>query len=174
MVESRGWISDVHLVPVEQSTQWLLHAEPAHALDIGRHTGIDLPGVPLTSSTTGEWSALHLAPDEWLLIAEGAVGDPRALFDGAPHPLSLVDVSDRSRTLEVIGSAAPQLLAGACSMNLCNLADGACTRTLFGKVTVMVWRRAGPWRLTYARSYHEYVRSMLTAISKDLEDDVSA
>ena len=174
MVEAGRKTIEANIVTVAQEGHWLLHAEAEKASVLGSHIGIALTDVPLTSTTSGAWSALHLSSDEWLLVSADAAADPRPLFDGLVSPFSLVDVSDRSSSVDVTGPMAPQMIAGACSMDLSKFGDGACTRTLFGKVTVMLWRRGETWRLMYGRSYDDYVRLMLTAIARDLAVDLNA
>src|ERR687898_480955 len=63
---------------------------------------------------------------------------------GAAPPASLVDVSHRHRAFEVSGPAAAALLNEGCPLDLDDAAfpAGACTRTLFGKIEILLWRSA--------------------------------
>ena len=150
--------------------QLLLHCDPNDAPQIGRLTGLDLPDVMLTSGQAGGWHALHLSPDEWLLIANADEANLGSRFAAASQqfPLSLVDVSERSLSLDIDGDDATLLLNGACPVDFDTFQLGGCTRTLIGKVTVMLWRRGQTVRMSYPRSYDAYVCGLLTAIGADL------
>lgn len=155
--------------PVDR--QVLLHCEPEVAPQLARAMGLELPDVTLTSGRAGNWSALHLSPDEWLLI--GAPGDPdlapRFASASQQFPLSLVDVSERSLAIDIAGPDAAKLLNGACPLDFDRFVAGACTRTLFGKVTVMLWHRGQAIRMSYPRSFDDYVCTLLAAIVADLD-----
>ena len=119
----------------------------------------------LRARTTGDWRVLHLAPDEWLLIGAGPGLDPRAAFASVDLAHSLVDVSDRTIGRLLAGPQAMDLLAGACSLDLDAVPVDYCTRTLFGKITALVWRiDATTWRVDVARSYEGYLDALLAAI----------
>lgn len=145
----------------------LLHCEPHDAPAIGERLGLDLPAAMLQSGTARGWSALHLAPDEWLLI--GAVDASVDMIDafavlGRELPVSLVDISDRGLAFDLVGGGVEELLAAGCPMDLAEASFpiGGCTRTLFGKAMVMLWR-SGPasFRLEVARSFAPYVLALL-------------
>ena len=150
-------------------TQWLLQCDAADAGAMAAALGIALPGGMLTSAPTGAWSALHLGPDEWLLTqATDAGGDRGFAGFSAPVPFSLVDISDRSIAFDVHGPLAATLVAGGCPLDLAVLPVGACTRTLFGKATVLLWHWDGGWRISCARSFEDYVVALLRAAAEDL------
>lgn len=151
--------------------QLLLHCEPHDADVIAASCGLALPGQMLTSSTRGGWSSLHLAPDEWLLIGTEDGSALSAAIHAARRSLSLVDISDRSATLEVRGERWADLLAGGCPLDSAMLVEGTCTRTMFGKVMVMLWRRGAVLRMSYARSFDDYVVELARAIAADLADE---
>lgn len=160
--------------PAAPLAHLLLHGEPADAPALADRLSLPLPGVMLTSATSGGWSALHLAPDEWLLI--GDEGDAERLSmaidtAGADWPLSLVDISDRALCFDIEGPEAETLLAAGCPMDLSQgaFAVGRCTRTLFGKAMVMLWR-TGPnaFRLEVARSFAPYVVELLSVAAREL------
>jgi sarcosine oxidase subunit gamma len=152
---------------VPQLAHLLLHCEPHDAPAIGERLGLNLPGAMLRSGTARGWSALHLAPDEWLLI--GALEAGKAMIDafevlGRELPVSLVDISDRGLAFDLVGRGVEELLAAGCPMDLAepSFPVGGCTRTLFGKAMVML-RRTGPaaFRLEVARSFAPYVLALL-------------
>lgn len=154
--------------------QLLLHCRPEDAQAVANAIGLVLGDVLLSSVDTASWSALHLSPDEWLLI--GPAGDGAhlaAAVADAARPASLVDVSDRTLAIDLRGAGAAAWLAGGCPLDIALYADGACTRTLFGKATVMLWRRGDGWRLSYARSFDDYVTTLLRAVAVDLVSEGS-
>ncbi len=150
--------------------QWLLHADPDDAATLAAATGLRLPAAMLTSASGDGWTALHLSPDEWLLVgdAEADGGDLAARLEAVAVAHSLVDVSDRSIGLILKGPLAIAALAAGCPLDLERLPDGHCTRTLFGKVTVLLRRMAGDaWRLDYARSYDGYATGLVDVAARD-------
>lgn len=139
-------------------SQWLLHCAPGDA------AGLGLPAAMLTSAPAGAAQVLHLAPDEWLLIGPA---------EGAPPPVpavahALVDVSERTLGVTIAGARAGDLLAAGCPVDLARFPVGACSRTLFGKVTVTLWRTGDlAFRLDYARSFDGYVTRLLALAAED-------
>ena len=153
----------------------LLHCDPSDAPGIAEQLSLKLPADMLDSAASAVWSALHLAPDEWLMI--GPEADAERLTTafaaaGATWPLSLVDISDRLIAFQIEGQEAATLLAAGCPLDLDCAAFGVgrCTRTLFGKAMVMVWR-TGPqvFRLEVARSFAPYVMDLLSVAARELE-----
>ena len=112
-------------------------------------------------------AALWLGPDEYLLLAP--VGEMRAIavevtaaLAGIPH--SLVDVSQRHVALQVSGPRASELLNTGCPLDLdpAEFPPGMCTRTLFGKADIVLWRRsAEEYHLEIWRSFSDYVTGWL-------------
>ena len=152
--------------PRPADRQWLLQAHPGDATRIAATTGLMLGDTMLRATARGEWQVLHLAPDEWLLIG---AGDPTRAFAAIDVAHSLVDVSDRTIGRLLAEPEARDLLAGACSLDLDGVPVGYCARTLFGKVTALVWRiDADTWRVDVARSYEGYVDALLAAIGAGL------
>lgn len=147
--------------------RWLLHADPEDAATVAAALGLDLPAAMLRAGEAGGWHALHLAPDEWLLVGADGTNLPDARNE--LPPLSLVEVSDRTVAVEIAGPAAATLLAAGCPLDLAEAAfpDGACSRTVFGKAPVMLWRRGATWWLECARSYSDYVALLLRTAAED-------
>ncbi len=161
-------MADATVTPRPAEAQWLFHCAPADAAEAGAGLGIDLGDAMLRATAGGDWHALHLAPDEWLLVGpRGAV--PGEV--GVTH--SLIDVSDRSLGFEVSGRDAPAALNAACPLDLGDAAfpAGSCTRTLFGKASVLLWRIAdATWRIDCGRSFATYVAGLLTLAVEDADD----
>lgn len=143
----------------------LLHCAPHDAAALGAAAGVELGAAMLRATTRGEWHSLHLAPDEWLLI--GPAGGELRFDPGLPH--ALVDIGERSFGLEIEGPLASALLAAGCPLDLDERAfpASACTRTLFGKVMVMLWRTRGGFVMEYARSFDGYVVEFVTLAAED-------
>jgi sarcosine oxidase subunit gamma len=131
----------------------LLQATPEVAATLGHA----LP-PPLTATDAMLW----LGPEEWLVLGEPGV---------AQGPASLVDVSDRYRGLALHGPCAAELLNEGCPLDLADAAfpPGSCTRTLFGKAEIILWRpHAEEWRLLVARSFTPYLLALLREALADL------
>ena len=113
-------------------------------------------------------AALCLGPDEWLLIAppSDAPTIARQLETAlAAEPHSLVDVSHRSAAILVGGTQAATLLSHGCPLDLSDkaFAVGACTRTLFEKVEIILWRKgASLYHVDTERSFAPYLWNILT------------
>jgi sarcosine oxidase subunit gamma len=137
----------------------VFHAAPADVVALG------LAGPMLSAQAFEGGTALRLAPDEWLLL------DVRPGF--APDIAhSLVDVSARTLATLLSGPRAAELLNSACPLDLDEAAFpvGACSRTLFGKVTVLLWRRDDGFRLDVARSFEPYTTGLLRQAAQDLAE----
>lgn len=140
------------------------------ATAIGRGYGVALPARPLTSSSNGDRHALWLGPDEWLLIAP--VGEGAAVSKAlAGAPGSIVDVSHRNAALVVAGPDAADLLAAGCPLDL-DLAAfpvGQCTRTIFAKAEIVLWRRAtDEFHVEAGRSFLPYLAGHLAEAARGL------
>ena len=148
-----------------------LRCGPGPVAALGAAFGFAMPAALLTAMAGMARAALRLGPDEWLLLAEDAPAAVllpvlQAALEGAPA--SLVDVSDRQVAVDVEGPQALALLAEGCPLDLALLPEGGCTRTVFGKAEVVLWRRAEDWfRLEVARSYAPYLRALLAEAAPD-------
>ena len=134
---------------------------------IGDAFGLALPTNACTSTSNGSRAALWLGPDEWLLIAsEGEMPALAAWMEDAigETPASIVDVSDRNIGIEVAGPKAAEAINGFCPLDLDPAAFpvGMCTRTLFGKAEIVLWRTAPEtFRMEVWRSFALYVQGCL-------------
>ncbi len=136
--------------------------------------GASLATVPGRAVTRGDRAALSLGPDEHLLIiADGDATTFEAALGStlASRPYSLVDVSHRQVTLELRGPHAAVAARAACPLPLDAEAFpvGACTRTVFAKAEIVLWR-TGPdvFRVEVARSYCRYVVDLLGEVAREL------
>jgi sarcosine oxidase subunit gamma len=117
--------------------------------------------------TCGDWTALWMGPDEQLLIGPSHSGPIiaqriEAALQAIPH--SVVDVSHRQSGLELTGPSASALLNSGCPLDLDLAAApvGFCTRTVFSKAEIVLWRRAEhSFQLQTWRSFLPYLTGLL-------------
>ena len=130
------------------------------ALALGAAFGLALPTQPCRATQAEERSALWLGPDEWLLL-----GPPGTLDAGTAVPgASVVDIGHRQVGLVLDGPGAMDALAAGCPLDLHPTAFpvSMCTRTVFGKAEVMLWRRSAErFHLEVWRSFAAYVHGLL-------------
>lgn len=125
--------------------------------------GLALPQRPKASSIAGGRSALWLGPDEWLVIDEDQA-DLVGICAGAGCIHSAMDISHRNIALLVLGPDAGQILNSGCPQDLSpgGFPVGACSRTVFGKVEVVLWRtHETAFRIECWRSFADYVSAFL-------------
>jgi sarcosine oxidase subunit gamma len=139
---------------------------------IGEAIGLAFPREACRASQASGFAALWLGPDEWLLIAEG--GDPDELYArltaATGEPVSIVDVSDRQVAIGVSGPKVTEALNAFNALDLDEQAFpvGMCTRTLFGKAEIILWREADDaFRIEVWRSFAPYVFGCLTEATRE-------
>lgn len=135
--------------------------------------GVDLPGKPKTSSSGNDRTALWLGPDEWLVFSDGGtdignsmIGD--AAKSGVPH--SATDVSHRNTAIIVSGPGAAAAINTGCpqDLSLAVFPVGACSRTIFGKVEIVLLRTAeDAFRVEVWRSFSTYTFGLLVEGARD-------
>lgn len=110
---------------------------------VGAAVGAPLPAAPDTWTELPTGIALRLGPDEWLLTSTTA--DPQDWefhVDEAAsaHGGMAVDVSAQRTSVRVRGSAARELLAFGCALDLRPAAfpRGRCAQTLLGQAAVVL------------------------------------
>jgi sarcosine oxidase subunit gamma len=141
----------------------------------GRAFGLSLPQAACRASIAGNRAALWLGPDEWLLLTdEGEATAIMRLFAVtlATLPHSLVDVSHANTGLTIKGPQAATVLNHGCPLDLSLSAFpvGACTRTILGKVEIVLWRRAeGTFHIETWRSFGAYVLHFLEEARREYE-----
>ena len=173
-IRSTDWM---RLLP--PASRWVLHGGPAARALAAPVWGVEFPETACRAAVAGTRAALWLGPDEYLLL-ELAPGErieesQRALagaleqaLAGARH--ALVDVSHRQFALEVSGAHAATMLNAGCPLDL-DLAEfpvGMCTRTVFAKADVVLWRTRGDaFHLEVWRSFAGYVSGLLAEIATE-------
>jgi sarcosine oxidase subunit gamma len=160
----------VGFAAVPAATRFNLRARGAAVAAAGEAFGVALPLQACRAATHRDRAALWLGPDEFLLLApngetEAIAGAMEAALAGQPH--SLVDWSHRLAGLEIGGPAAATVLAEACPLDL-DLAAfpvDMCTRTVFAKAEIILWRIAEDrFRVEVARSFAPYLRGFLEEV----------
>lgn len=155
------------------ATRFILQGGPTARAAAGEAFGVPLPESPCRANSVASRAALWLGPDEQLLL--GPAGDARILaadlaaaLAGIAH--SLVDVSQRQIALRVSGPHASAILNSGCPLDLdiAEFPTGMCTRTLFGKADIVLWRTgATEFHLEVWRSFSDYVLGCLQEAAQD-------
>lgn len=164
----------VSVTPAPALARHVLHCRSTDRDLIAEATSFPLAGALLEARSAGARSTLHLGPDDWLLLGEsGSQAITEAAFAAmaarAPH--SLVDVSDRQGAVEIRGARCADLLSAGCPLDLHPSAfpPGRCTRTLLGRVEIVLWRRqAEHFHVEIGRSFSNYAWWFLEAAAADL------
>jgi len=145
-----------------------VRADTAAAATIGMAIGVLLGTAPCRAVIVRDRTALWLGPDEWLVLA------PESETALAQQPLaafgSVVDVSHAYVGIEVSGPRAAWCINAfnALDLDLHAFPVGACTRTLFGKAEIVLWRaEVEVFRIEVARSYAHYIRMCLDEASRE-------
>ncbi|MDE2218997.1 MAG: sarcosine oxidase subunit gamma [Gammaproteobacteria bacterium] len=153
---------------------WSLRVELAAAAGPMATAGLPLALAACRAATRGEWAALWLGPDEQLLVgmnSSHAQFEPRLAGALAGIAHALVDVSHRQAAIEIAGPDATRLLALGCplDLHLSQAPVGLCTRTVFAKAEVVLWRQeADRFQLQAWRSFLPYVTGLLALGSQEL------
>ena len=168
----------VDISPAPVAARFSLRCRPEH-VDAFGEIFVPLPVSACRATVVGARAALWLGPDEWLLLAEDGTQDAvREAFASIAHAtFSLVDISHRDIGISVAGPAAAEVLSAGCPLDLDPdvLSAGSCTRTLFGKCEIVLWRpSAQEFRIYFGRSYADYVWRLLDAACADVATSLRA
>lgn len=144
-----------------EATRLILRGRPAVHGPAAEVLGFALPQDACRSAGTGARHALWLGPDEWLLLsAPGDRLDKAIAFAAGDAPHSLVDVSHRQVGLILDRPDAEGVLAVGCALDL-DLAAfpvGACTRTMYAKAEIVLWRTGEHrFHIEVWRSFADYL-----------------
>ena len=135
--------------------------------------GLPISTAPCRAVSAGDWSALWLGPDEQLLIGpEDAGTSMKALMEKTLQGLefSLVDVSHRQGLVEIHGPHATDMINTGCPLDLDirQFPVGACTRTVFAKAEIVLWRRAiESFHVEVWRSFAPYLVGLLALAAQE-------
>ncbi|WP_137133479.1 sarcosine oxidase subunit gamma [Rhizobium sp. FKY42] len=166
-----GGSATVRLTPADAAHRISLRAGQDAVPALSSALGLSLPTNPKTSSSSGSRMALWLGPDEWLVIDEGEGGLMQAAASsGTVH--SATDVSHRNTAILIEGPGTSAALNGGCPLDFSLKAFpvGACARTLFGKIEVVILRTSEEsFRLECWRSFSEYAFGLLRDTALDVD-----
>jgi sarcosine oxidase subunit gamma len=167
----------VWLTRMPAAGRFVLNAERAAREACAVAWGTAFSAEPCRAVANAELAraALWLGPDEYLLLdfsagqhgASLAAELEQAMGD-LPH--SLVDVGHRQFGIEVHGPHAATILAGSCplDLDLSAFPVGMCTRTVFAKADITLWRTAeDEFHVEVWRSFSGYVTGVLAEIAAE-------
>jgi sarcosine oxidase subunit gamma len=162
------------LRPLPVATRFVLHANAAARAAAAIAWQVPFAEEACRAYAQGSRATLWLGPDEYLLLAAAneaaeplAAALERAL-DGLPH--ALVDVSHRQTAFEIYGPHCEHLLSGGCplDLDLTRFPVGMCTRTIFGKADIVLWRtEPKTFHVEVWRSFNEYLAGVLAEVARD-------
>ncbi|MGA2839047.1 MAG: sarcosine oxidase subunit gamma family protein [Steroidobacteraceae bacterium] len=172
-------------VPTVPAAEWLKDLPPAARFAFYGDAAARAALLPVWGAAFSEQACranahatratLWLGPDEYLLL-DLAPGEPEAATLSALErplvaiPHALVDVSHRQFALQVSGLQAATILSGACPLDL-DLGEfpvGMCTRTVFAKADIVLWRtQEQAFHLEVWRSFAGYVTGVLHEIAAE-------
>lgn len=162
--------STVRLEAAPPAERISLRARAEDVAALSSALGVDLPVRPKASASAHGRSALWLGPDEWLVIGEVGTGLMQAAQNsGVLH--SATDVSHRNTAILVSGPGAAEAINGGCPQDLSLevFPVGASTRTLFGKVEIVLLRTAeDAFRVEVWRSFSDYAFGLLAEAARDV------
>jgi heterotetrameric sarcosine oxidase gamma subunit len=149
----------VRLEALPPSRRFIIRGDAAVLASLG----LAMPDT-CRATTLGARALLWLGSDEFLLLASD---DKVSSFAGA------VDVSHRDTALTVSGQRAAWAINAFCALDLHQSAFPVdmCTRTVFGKAEVVLWRTAvDTFRMEVARSFAPYVWACLEEARREFLD----
>ena len=155
------------LTTAPTASRFILRGPPAVMSAAASALGLAWSGEACRAASNPGAAALWLGPDETLLLLPegGDLTAPAQLaadLDGLSY--ALVDVSHRQAGLHVSGPDAEALLATGCplDLHLTRFPVGMCTRTVFAKCEILLWRTApDQFHLEVWRSFRAYVLGLL-------------
>lgn len=159
----------VKLVVLAPAHRLALRAPAGSLAALSKALGVALPTKPKSSASKGSRTALWLGPDEWLVMDDGAK-DPLDDCARVTALHSAVGVSHRNVAISVTGPAAANTVNAGCPQDLSLEAFpvGACSRTILGKVEIVLYRSAeDTFRVECWRSFSDYAFAFLTEAAKD-------
>ena len=160
---------DVKLAVLPPAHRISLRAPAASIAVLSKALGLPLPQKPKTSASKGSRTALWLGPDEWLVIDQ-AGHDMLADCAKVKALHSAVDISHRNIGVVVSGAAAAETINTGCpqDLSLAAFPVGAATRTVFGKIEIVLLRTAeDTFRVECWRSFAPYVSGLLNEAAED-------
>jgi sarcosine oxidase subunit gamma len=156
------------------SSRFILHGDAAARAAASTAWGVAFTETSCRALGNADRATLWLGPDEYLLwqLGRNASDERLAAIETALHgiPHALVDISHRQIALEVGGRYAESILSGGCPLDLSlrEFPVGMCTRTVFAKADIVLWRTSErEFHLEVWRSFEAYVGAMLREIGQE-------
>jgi len=153
------------------ATRYVLRGSPQAMTAAGTALGLTISQDACRAATNGSVAALWLGPDEQLLLAPEAADLVPTLAPALRDlPHSLVEVSHRQIALEVSGPHATAVLNAGCplDLDLSAFPVGMCTRTVFAKAEIVLWRTAETvFHVEVWRSFASYVTEFLAEVARE-------
>ncbi|AYD02261.1 sarcosine oxidase subunit gamma [Neorhizobium sp. NCHU2750] len=170
---AHGGSATARLEPAAPAERINLRVRAEDVAALSAALGVELPVRPKTSSSASGRTAMWIGPDEWLVFADGGseVGSSLvadAAKSGALH--SATDISHRNTAILVSGPGAADAINAGCAQDLSLdvFPVGACSRTLFGKVEIVLLRTAeDAFRVEVWRSFSTYAFGLLAEGARD-------
>ena len=169
-----GGSAAAQLTPAPAAARASLRAYADAVPALSAALGVTLPTRPKTSVSANGVTAFWLGPDEWMLIGPEDT-DFVALAANSNVLHSAVDISHRNIGIIVSGSGARVAINSACPHDLTDafFPVGACTRTVFGKMEIVLHRESEDvWRVECWRSFADYCFGMLAEGAADAVKDL--
>jgi sarcosine oxidase subunit gamma len=165
--------AEITITPLAPATRLIFRGKPAAIAAAGTAFGAPLSLTACRAVTFEDRSALWLGPDEYLLITPDGIAESlEQRFADAlgTLPYALVDVSQRQTGLTITGAKAAIALNAGCPLDL-DLAEfpvGMCTRTVFCKAEIVLWRRSPErFHIEVWRSFSNYVWELLALAAQE-------
>lgn len=168
-----GGSATVRLEPAAPAQRINLRGRAEDVAALSAALGVDLPVKPKTSASANGRTALWIGPDEWLVIADGGSEIGSGLVEAAARSSALhsaTDVSHRNTAILVSGPGAAAAINAGCpqDLSLKTFPVGACSRTVFGKVEIVLLRTAeDAFRVEVWRSFSDYAFGLLAEGARD-------
>ena len=160
--------------PLPASARLILFGDDAAQSAAAEALALPYSTTACRAVTHGARAALWLGPDERLLLAPQAeLATLLATLTTrlAGHAHSLVDISQRQISFELHGPHAGSLLNAQCALDLAleSFPVGMCTRTVFAKAEIVLWRKAADcFHVEVWRSFADYLLTLLREVSHEL------
>jgi len=169
-VTEREWL---RLLP--SATRFAFYGDASAQAALLTAWGVEFSEGPCRAHANATRATLWLGPDEYLLLDFASSTTAADLTAALETPLAgishaLVDISHRQFAVAVTGPHAADILNGACPLDL-DLREfpvGMCTRTVFAKADIVLWRTAAEtFHLEVWRSFAGYVTGVLAEIASE-------
>jgi sarcosine oxidase subunit gamma len=160
-------MAETTVIALPPLTRFVLRGGEAAISAFASAVGVDLPREACRAAEHDSRAALWLGPDEWLLIASDREHDAIELYLNSVTAVvsgSTVDVSERQVGIAIAGDHAAEALNAfmPLDLELAAFPVGMCTRTIFAKAEIVLWRRSPrSFHIEVWRSFAPYVLACL-------------